>query len=152
MQAHVLLFGAAVAVIAATIDPGTSRTPQAGSVEVSVRVDCLAGRGVAFSLTPWAARMNPGDSLSWVLDPQSNAESMEIQLVKGNNAWPFARKPPYRTTKGRPVGARGLDNNQRGSRYKYAVQAICVRSTAPYDTDTVLVDPDIIIIRGDAGN
>lgn len=147
MQAHLLLVGAAVAVGLSTIEPPPVRQ-QAAAVQVSVRVDCLAGRGVSFSLTPWVATVQPGDSISWMLDEQSNAETLEVVQIRGNSNWPFARKLPYRTRKGQAVGARALDPAQRGGRYKYAVQAICTRTANPYTADTVLIDPDIIIIRG----
>ena len=150
MQAHFLLVGAAVAVGLSTIEPPPVRPHQAaGVVQVNVRVDCLAGRGVSFSLTPWIATVQPGDSISWMLDDQSNAESMEVVEIKGGNKnWPFAKKLPYKTRKGVGVGARTLDPVQKGGKYKYAVQAICTRTSNPYSADTVLIDPDIIIIRG----
>jgi hypothetical protein len=149
MQAHFLLVGAAVAVGLSFVEPPPVRKQQAGVVQINVRVDCLAGRGVSFSLTPWVATVQPGDSISWMLDEQSNAESLEVVQIRGNNNWPFAKKLPYRTRKGgQGVGARALDSNQKGNKYKYAVQAICTRTANPYTADTVLIDPDIIIIRG----
>lgn len=148
MQASVLLLGGAVAVLASAIGAPDDPSPRAAqTVEVSVRVDCLAGRGVSFSLTPWSITLQPGDSVNWKLDSQANVDSMEVLETKGKG-WPFKRKPPYKSRRARAAGAQGLDPIQKAGKYKYSVQAICVRSTNPAVSDTVLIDPDMIIIRG----
>ncbi len=145
MRAKVLLAcGAAVlAAVVATKDSldaqGTFRT-----VNVDVRIDCLAGRGVSFSLTPWAIEVQRGDSINWRLDASANVSEMEV-IAKRGGPWPFRRKPPYRSTKARPAGAQSLDQGQNGRRYQYAVSAICVRDSVT--ADTVIIDPDMIIIR-----
>ena len=148
MYAHVLLVGGAVALLASVIERPDDPTQRAAqTVEVNVRIDCLAGRGVSFSLIPWAINVYPGDSIDWKLDPAANVDSVEIIDVKAKG-WPFKKKPPYKATKTKPVGARDLDVQQKGSKYHYAVKAICIRSTVPLVADTVVIDPDIIIIRG----
>jgi hypothetical protein len=116
-----------------------------GVVNVNVRVDCLAGRGVSFSLIPWVIEVQPGDSINWLLDPTSNVTDMDVINKMPGNQWPFQRKPPYRSTKQNAAGARARDNAQSGRRYKYAVSAICPRNAA--EADTVIIDPDMIIIR-----
>ena len=69
MRGKVLLGCVAFIVLAAAeardslVAQGTART-----VNVDVRVDCLAGRGVSFSLTPWTIDVAPGDSINWRLD------------------------------------------------------------------------------------
>ena len=154
MHARVLVAGVAVAVFASTIAGAgeeARRQIQSRNVQVDVRIDCLAGRGVSFSLTPWAIRFNAGDSISWILDPQSNVDSMDVVEAAPGRGWPFARKPPYKSTRARANGARALDASQRGTRYKYAIRAICVRAVTPYDADTVLIDPEMIIIRPGGG-
>jgi hypothetical protein len=150
MRARAVLSAVAVAVVLgstlAAADELARR--QARNVQVDVRIDCLAGRGVSFSLTPWEITVMPGDSISWKLDPQSNVDSMDIIEARPGRGWPFARKPPYKSRRSRANGARALDANQRGGRYRYAVRAICVRSESPLEVDTVLIDPEMIIIRG----
>lgn len=146
MRAKVLLGCCAFLVLAAVeandalVAQGTFRT-----INVDVRVDCLAGRGVSFSLTPWVIEVGVGDSINWRLDAGANVTEMEVVTKQPGGAWPFRRKPPYRATKVRPAGAQALDNAQSGRRYKYAVSTVCVRDSA--SSDTVVIDPDIIIIR-----
>ena len=146
MRGKVLLGCVAFIVLAAAeardslVAQGTART-----VNVDVRVDCLAGRGVSFSLTPWTIDVAPGDSINWRLDQGANVTEMQIISKMPGNQWPFRRKPPYRSTKARPAGAQSLDNAQSGRRYKYAVSTICVREST--QSDTVIIDPDMIIIR-----
>ena len=151
MRASFLLLGGVVAVVGSTAlyasDPPAP--PAAQTVTVNVRIDCLAGNGVSFSLLPWSITVAPGDSVNWMLDPGSNVDSMEVQEVKGKG-WPFKKKTPYKARKGgRGVGARELDSNEKAGKYKYNVQAICIR--APGSADTVLIDPDMIIVRGGGG-
>lgn len=153
MHARVLLAGVAVAVLGTTIAGADELARrQSRNVQVDVRIDCLAGRGVSFSLTPWSISLNEGDSISWKLDSQANVDSMDVVEVSPGRGWPFARKPPYKSTKARANGARALDTNQRGRNYKYAIRAICVRAVSPYDADTVLIDPEMIIIRPGGGS
>ena len=113
MRGKVLLGCVAFIVLAAAeardslVAQGTART-----VNVDVRVDCLAGRGVSFSLTPWTIDVAPGDSINWRLDQGANVTEMQIISKMPGNQWPFRRKPPYRSTKARPAGAQSLDNAQ----------------------------------------
>lgn len=152
MYASILLVGsAAIAVLASTAvfddDPPPSRPQAAQTVDVYVRIDCLAGRGVSFSLMPWAITVQPGDSVAWRLDPGSNVDSMDV--VEGKDKkWPFKRKPPYKSTKAKAGGGQSLDANEKGGKYHYAVRAVCIRSAVPAVADTILIDPDMIIIRG----
>lgn len=113
------------------------------TVNVDVRVDCLAGRGVSFSLTPWSVSLKPGDSINWRLDASANVTDMQI-LAKAGKPWPFKRKTPYKSSKGKPTGAQALDPAQTGKKYQYAVTAVCVRDSAT--SDTVIIDPDMIIV------
>ena len=151
MRASVLLLGGVVAVVGSTAlyasDPPAP--PAAQTVAVNVRIDCLAGGGVSFSLVPWSIKLAPGDSVNWMLEPASNVDSMEVQEVKGKG-WPFKKKTPYKTKKGGSgVGARDLEATAKAGKYKYNVQAVCIRS--PGLADTVLIDPDMIIVRGAGG-
>jgi hypothetical protein len=55
MRAKFLLSAGAVAVLASTIGFTTgSSAPVATTKAVSVRIDCLANRGVSFTLVPWS--------------------------------------------------------------------------------------------------
>ena len=146
MRARVLL-GCSAFVVLAAVEAKDSLKAQGTfrTVNVDVRVDCLAGGGVSFSLTPWQIVVNPGDSLNWRLDQGANVSTIEIVAKGQGNQWPFRRKPPYRATKANPVGAQALDNSQTGRRYRYAVSTVCVRDSV--NVDSVIIDPDIIIIR-----
>jgi hypothetical protein len=146
MRARVLLLGGAVVLGASTVVgiSGAATQRPAQTVTVNVRVDCLAGRGVAFSLIPWAATLYPGDSIDWALDQTSTVDSMEIVDLKGRG-WPFKKKPPYKAKRGKGIGARDLDAAQKAGKYNYGVLAYCNRGA---ETDTVLIDPDMIIVRG----
>ena len=146
MRAKVLLGCCAFLVLAAfeakdsLVAQGAYRT-----VNVDVRVECLAGRGVSFSLTPWSIEMAAGDSINWRLEQGANVSEMEVIAKGPGNSWPFKKKPPYRSTKSKPAGAQSLDTNQKGRKYRYAVSTVCVRDSVT--SDTVIIDPDIIIIR-----
>jgi hypothetical protein len=146
MRRKVLLGCGAFLVIAA-IETKSSLDAQgtAQTVNVDVRVDCLAGRGVSFSLMPWSITMRAGDSINWRLDEGANVSEMQV-IAKAGGPWPFRRRPPFRSTKAQPAGAGSLDPGQTGRRYQYAVSALCVRNATT--TDTVIIDPDMIIIRG----
>ena len=146
MRAKVLL-GCCAFLIFAAVSTKKSIDAQGANktVNVDVRIDCLAGRGVSFSLSPWAIVMNAGDSLTWSLDQGANVSEMQV-IAKQGKPWPFRARPPYKSTKGKPAGARGLEPGQTGRRYQYAVSAICTRDSVT--ADTVIIDPDIIIIRG----
>ncbi len=145
MRAKVVL-ACGAAVLAAVVATKDSLDAQGAfrTVNVDVRIDCLAGRGVSFSLTPWAIEVLQGDSINWRLDGSANVSEMQV-IAKRNGQWPFRRKPPYRSTKARPAGAQALDAAQNGRKYQYAVSAICTRDSVT--ADTVIIDPDMIIIR-----
>lgn len=113
---------------------------------VYVRVDCLANRGVSFTLAPWTIEVREADSLSWTLSDNSSVSEMDIIEKKDNKKWPFKKKPPYKVEKNKPNGARGLDPNENQDKYSYAVRAVCPRADG--EADTLIIDPDMIIIRG----
>ena len=142
-----VLLGCCAFLIVAALETNKSLDAQGAfqTVNVDVRVDCLAGRGVSFSLTPWSVVMRAGDSINWRLDNGANVSEMQV-IAKTGRPWPFRRRPPYRSTKARPAGAQALDPAQTGRRFQYAVSALCVRDDTT--TDTVIIDPDMIIIRG----
>lgn len=146
MRAKVLVGCCAFLVLAAvTTKDSIDAQGSYKTVNVDVRIDCLAGRGVSFSLTPWSIVMNAADSITWSLDPGANVAEMQV-VAKQGKPWPFRARPPYKSTKAKPAGARGLEPGQTGRRYQYAVSAICTRDSVT--ADTVIIDPDIIIIRG----
>lgn len=145
MRVKVLLTCGAVLVFAVVETKGSVDAQGSfQTVNVDARVDCLAGRGVSFSLTPWSISLRPGDSINWRLDAASNVTDMQV-LAKTGKPWPFSRKTPYKSSKGKPAGAQALDPTQAGRKYQYAVTAICVRDNVT--SDTVIIDPDMIIIR-----
>lgn len=151
MRAKVLLGCCAFLVLAAaTTKDSLDAQGAAKTVAVDVRIDCLAGRGVSFSLTPWVIEMKAGDSLTWRLDQGANVSEMQV-IAKQGKPWPFSSPPPRNATKEKPAGARALNPNvpppgMERFRYQYAVKAVCDRGAEA--SDTVIIDPDIIIIRG----
>lgn len=145
MRARVpLILGAVLVFVAIETNGSADAQGSSQTVNVDVRVDCLAGRGVSFSLTPWSISMKPGDSINWRLDAAANVTEMEVK-AKATKPWPFKKKTGYKSKKNQPAGAKELDAAEKGSKYQYVVSAICVRDAAM--SDTVIIDPDIIIIR-----
>lgn len=114
-----------------------------GGVSVAIDIQCTANNGVLFSLTPWNARIYQGDSIAWVLNP--NAQVPEITITSKQAAWPFTSAPPYKGNAAVPPKAKGMKANQGGRRFSYAVTAVCTRADAT--KDSVIIDPDVIIIR-----
>ena|SRR5688572_14273213 len=141
MRAGVLLVSGAIAVasIAGFVDPRQPRP--AADKEVNVYIECPPN-GVEFALNPWSVDVPRGDSVSWRLDPRSDVDSMSVVYTRSN--WPFRRKPPYKVTRGQARGARDRDEAGRPGKYKYAIQAVCLRQGGA--ADTLLIDPDMIII------
>lgn len=146
MRARVLL-GCSAFLVFAAVEANDSLVAQGAAAlhQVHVRVDCLAGDGISFSLTPWTTTVRAGDSINWNLDPGANVSEMEVITKRPGGPWPFRRKPPYKVTKNHPMGAQALDDAHNDRRYQYAVSAICFRDSS--NVDTVVIDPDIIIIR-----
>jgi hypothetical protein len=121
------------------------QTTPANQVDVTVDIRCLAGNGVSFSLTPWAARLAVGDSIAWVLHP--DAQVPEITITSKQAAWPFVAAPPYKGNSNRPPKGKGMKAGVKaGDKYSYAVTAACQRSDGTYST--IIIDPDMIIIPG----
>jgi hypothetical protein len=145
MRREVLLGCCALVLAAVAIPESLGAQGTGNTLNVNVRVDCLAGRGASFSLVPWQVVVQPDDSVNWVLEFGANVSEMEILNRTPGNRWPFVSRPPYRVTKDRPIGARARQAGQSDRRYKYAVSAICVRSAT--ESDTLVIDPDMIIIR-----
>lgn len=114
-----------------------------GGVNVALDIQCTADNGVQFSLTPWNAKLYQGDSIAWVLSP--NAQVPEITITSKQTAWPFLSGPPYTGNAAKGPKAKGMKPNQAGKRFAYAVTAVCTRADAT--KDTVIIDPDVIIIR-----
>ena len=146
MRSRLLVIRAGFNVLAAAgvglpIAMGAQGTP--GGVNVAIDIQCTANNGVLFSLTPWNARIYQGDSIAWVLNP--NAQVPEITISSKQAAWPFTSGPPYKGNAAMPPKAKGMKPNQGGKRFAYAVTAVCTRADAT--KDSVIIDPDVIIIR-----
>ncbi|MBA2708493.1 MAG: hypothetical protein H0U59_11885 [Gemmatimonadaceae bacterium] len=123
-----------------------TNTTQAAARGVNVAIDirCLPGNGVQFSLAPWTAQLQQGDSIAWVLNQDANVP--EITVSSKQDAWPFLEGPPYKGKAGKAPKAKGMKANLKvGDRFAYAVTAVCTRADG--STSSVIIDPDMIIIR-----
>jgi hypothetical protein len=142
-----LLLGCCAFVVFAAVATPDSLAAQGvqNNVRVNVRIDCLAGRGVSFSLIPWVIEVQPNDSISWVLDSAATVSEMDVITKAPGGPWPFQRRPPYRSTKASAAGGQARAAGQTQTLYRYAVSAVCVRSAT--QSDTVIIDPDMIIRR-----
>ncbi len=133
--------------LAAQGSPAQSTTsmpiPLAGEARVEVDVRCTPNNGVQFSLSPWTARLAQGDSIAWVLHPDANVS--EITVTAKQPDWPFTSMPPYKGNATRGPKGKGMKPNQLNKRYAYAINTSCARADGT--TSTVVIDPDMIIIR-----
>ena len=124
-------------------DSAEAQTAARG-VNVAIDIRCLPGNGVQFSLAPWTAQLQQGDSIAWVLNQDANVP--EITVSSKQVAWPFLEGPPYKGKAGKAPKAKGMKNNLKvGDRFAYAVTAVCTRADG--STSSVIIDPDMIIVR-----
>ena len=113
--------------------------------QVAVDIRCLDGNGVSFSITPWAAKLAPGDTIAWVLNQDAGVS--EITITSKQTGWPFTAAPPYKGNAATAAKAKGMKSSVKaGDKYSYNVTAGCVRADGT--TSKIIVDPDIIIIPG----
>ncbi|MDO8501191.1 MAG: hypothetical protein Q7S20_05070 [Gemmatimonadaceae bacterium] len=111
---------------------------------VDVSITCT-GDGVQFSLSPWRASLREGDEITWNL--ASDPAISSITINKKQSAWPFMTQPPYSGGHDKQPHAKGMKANQGGKPpFKYSVTGICTRAGGI--ADTVVIDPDMIIIKG----
>ncbi len=113
----------------------------AKGVTVAVDVRCNPNNAVSLSVAPWTAQLAQGDSIIWVLDPNANVP--EITITSKQPGWPFTTSPPYKGNAARPPKGSGMRPNQAGRRYAYGITAVCTRADGT--TNTVVIDPDMII-------
>lgn len=116
-----------------------------GGVPVAVDVRCTPNNGVTVSVTPWSAQLAQGEEIVWALDPNANVDDIMITSKQGPGTWPFANSPPYHGNAGKPPKGSGMKPNQLGKRYAYAITAVCHRADGT--TNTIVIDPDMIIVR-----
>ncbi len=119
--------------------------PPYSGVNINVDIQCLPGNAVSFTLAPWNAQVPLGDSVSWSLNQDAGVS--EITISSKQTAWPFTSAPPYKGNAARKPKARGMKSGVKvGDRYSYAVMGVCTRADG--STNTVIIDPDMIIIPG----
>ncbi len=133
----VLLLVAVPLTLAFTRDREAVTALAVGQVEIDAR--CTGGENTRITIRPWNLKVRQGDDVNWVLN--RNANSSDITITPKREAWPFADAPPYRGTKAAPARAAGMRPNAKG-RYAYSVSLICTNGAR---SDTVLIDPDIIV-------
>jgi plastocyanin len=107
--------------------------------EVTIDARCTGGDNTSITLRPWNLKVRQGDTVNWVLN--ANANSNDVTITAKREAWPFAEAPPYKGAKGKPARSGAMRPNARG-RYSYNVSLICTNGAR---SDTVLIDPDIIV-------
>ncbi len=115
------------------------QAPTRAVVEVDIDARCTGGDNTSITIRPWNLRIRQGDEVSWVLN--RNANSSDITITPKRENWPFADQPPYRGSKATPARTGGMRPNAQG-RYAYNVSLICTNGAR---SDTVMVDPDIIV-------
>lgn len=145
------LFKAGCIAIVAVAVVATSRKAEAQvqpgrQVNVAVDIRCLAGNGVSFSLTPWAAQLAPGDSIAWILSPDAGVPEITI-VPKDAKKWPYDDVPPFKgNAKNAPKLRKMKTNVKAGDKYSYNVTATCTRADGT--NSYVVIDPDMIILPG----
>lgn len=113
----------------------------AQTVRVTIVFQCEGTR----SVSPWIARLAPGDSIEWVLDPSSDITEFEIRKKRALQGWPFASAHPARGRPGAPAFGREM---RRGASGRYAYD-IVTRCPGPGGSmRPAVIDPDIIIDAG----
>ena len=128
---------------------GTARSAEGQAIyagqQVAVDIRCLPGNGVSFSITPWAAKLAPGDTIAWVLNEDAGVP--DITITSKQPGWPFTAGPPYKGNATLPAKAKGMKSSVKaGDKYSYNITAGCIRADGT--TSKIIVDPDIIIIPG----
>ena len=140
-----------IAIIAVAVLAGTGSTAEAQvmpgkQVDVAVDIRCLPGNGVSFSLTPWAAQLAPGDSISWILNVDAGVPEITI-VPKDARKWPYDDAPPFKgNAKVGPKLKKMKTSVKPGEKYSYNVTATCTRADGTLSY--VVIDPDMIIIPG----
>ena len=132
----VLLFAAVPLTFACS---KTQFSADAATREVTIDARCTGGENTSITLRPWNLKIRQGDVVNWVLN--ANANSDDVTITPKRNAWPFAAPPPYRGSKKTRAQSGAMRPNSRG-RYSYNVSLICTNGAR---SDTVLIDPDIIV-------
>ena len=113
---------------------------------VVVDIRCQPGNGVQFSLTPWAAQIPLGDSVSWVLSPDAGVTEITV-APKDAKKWPYDDAPPYKGNAAKGPKLKKMKSNVKaGDKYSYNVSAVCTRADGT--VSNVIIDPDMIIIPG----
>lgn len=118
-------------------------TPRA-AYPVEVTVMCR-GDGMQASISPYIAKIPEGDVIEWKLTDSSSVASIDIAKKKKYGAWPYEDGPPYNGTKERPAKAGPMKSGQVDKKFGYTISGTC---TTGGETRKIIIDPDMIIIRG----
>lgn len=115
------------------------------TVTVNVSIMCGASDSTFIKVNPWVANLkkNNKDSLSFVLDANSNAQNVTVALKTDTSQWPVEDTLPLRVGKGSGK-VRGLKGAQAkdSARYPYNITATCVSGSK---TRKLVIDPDIFV-------
>jgi hypothetical protein len=144
MRGKAIVVGASVAAITmiACVKPRIINTTTV--VPVDVTITCT-GEGIQAFITPYTARLQPGDGIDWRLVASPNVQEISIDRKPGRD-WPYASSPPYRGQSGNPAKGRNMKSTARGT-YPYSISGICQPPGG--SPRSVIIDPDMIIIRGE---
>ena len=118
---------------------------RAKTVSVNIKIQCLTPDSLFIQVSPWKAELkkNNRDTLIFVVDSATNADSVVVALKTDTSSWPLADRPPYSVGKGQGA-KRGLRGNEPGGKatYPYNITATC---TVGSTQRKLVIDPDIFV-------
>jgi hypothetical protein len=141
-QISIFVLGAAVIATACGRFSATSKDKS----KVVVDLTCTNGGISAYKVDPYTAAItHRTQHFTWTLSSGSTAVEAIIS-AKGTNPWPFD-DPYYTVTTGNSVKSKTVKADIPEGTYKYLISAVC--SLPDNKQDTVPIDPDMIIPKGD---
>lgn len=114
------------------------------AVPVTIEIKC-EGESFLWSIDYVSKQIEFPDIIEWKLATTSTPNASFSINKKSGKGWPFGGDLPYEGKKDKPAKGDGVKDNAKG-RYEYTITAICTPSSGA--TKTVVIDPDMIIIRG----
>ena len=117
-------------------------TAASKSIPVNVSVRCV-GDSVFASIRPYSINVYDDEIVEWVLDSAATVGEIEIN-EKQSGKWPFGGNLPYKAKKNEPGKGKDVLKSAKGQ-YEYVIETACTMNGEP---KKILIDPDMIIIRG----
>ena len=141
-QISIFVLGAAVLASAC----GRSAANSKDKSKVLVDLTCTDGGISSYKVDPYTAAITDRTQhFTWTLSSGSTAVEAIIS-PKGANPWPFD-DPYYSVAPGNSVKSKTVKTGIPEGTYKYSIAAVC--SLPDNKRDTVSIDPDMIIPKGD---